>query len=132
MTNHEATEQAYKKGYEDGYRDGKNRVMENIAFRKFLVKPPEPSKEELEALLHAPTTIIMDKETITPMPTQSWNPASEPPKDDTEDQWVVFKIASGWQYTTGYFDGKDWRSAITDFTIPVVGWMPLPQPPKGE
>lgn len=63
---------------------------------------------------------------------QQWNPASEPPKDNTENQWVIYKVGGSYFHTTGYYDGKCWRSAITDFKIQIVGWMPLPEPPKGE
>jgi hypothetical protein len=63
---------------------------------------------------------------------QKWIPASEPPKDNTENQWVIYKVGGSYFYSTGYYDGKCWRSAITDFKIQIVGWMPLPEPPKGE
>ena len=61
-----------------------------------------------------------------------WIPASAPPPDDTEDQWVIYDSGTGYGYTMGYFDGVRWLSSITGFQLPVVGWMPLPTPPKGE
>ena len=60
-----------------------------------------------------------------------WIPASEPP-NDTEDQWVIYDSGTGYGYTMGYFDGERWLSTNTGFQLPVVGWMPLPEPPKGE
>lgn len=63
---------------------------------------------------------------------QRWIPANEPPKDNTENQWVIYKVGGSYFYSTGYYDGKNWRSAITDFKIQIAGWMPLPEPPKGE
>ena len=68
----------YREGYNDGYRDGKESAMEDIAFPRFLVRPPEPSKEELEAILHSPTTIITNKESITSIyPYSRWIPVTE-------------------------------------------------------
>lgn len=63
---------------------------------------------------------------------QKWIPANEPPKDNTENQWIIYKVGGSYFYSTGYYDGKSWRSAITDFKIQIAGWMPLPEAPKGE
>ena len=62
---------------------------------------------------------------------QEWIPASEPPKD-TYEYWIAYKAGGDYFYSTGYFDGKCWRSAITHKQIPVTHWRYLPQPPKGE
>ena len=62
---------------------------------------------------------------------QEWIPASEPPKDTCE-YWIAYKAGGDYSYSTGYFDGKYWRSALTHHKIPVTNWMPMPQPPKGE
>ena len=62
---------------------------------------------------------------------QQWIPASEPPKD-TYECWIAYKAGGDYFYSTGYFDGKYWRSAITHKQIPVTHWAYLPQPPKGE
>ena len=60
-----------------------------------------------------------------------WIPASEPPKDTCE-YWIAYKAGGDYSYSTGYFDGKCWCSALTHHKIPVPHWMPLPHPPKGE
>ena len=62
---------------------------------------------------------------------QEWYSASEPPKD-TYEYWIAYKAGGDYFYSTGYFDGKCWRSAITHKQIPVTHWAFLPQPPKGE
>ena len=62
---------------------------------------------------------------------QEWIPASEPPKDTCE-YWLAYKAGGDYSYSTGYFDGKCWCSALTHHKIPVAHWMPMPQPPKGE
>ena len=62
---------------------------------------------------------------------QEWIPASEPPKDTCE-YWIAYKAGGDYSYSTGYFDGKCWCSALTHHKIPVTHWMPLPEPPKGE
>lgn len=62
---------------------------------------------------------------------QEWIPASAPPKDTCE-YWIAYKVGGDYSYSTGYFDGKCWRSAFTHHKIPTTHWMPLPQPPKGE
>lgn len=62
---------------------------------------------------------------------QEWIPASEPPKDTCE-YWIAYKAGGDYSYSTGYFDGKCWCSALTHHKIPVTHWMPMPQPPKGE
>lgn len=62
---------------------------------------------------------------------QEWISASEPPKD-TYEYWIAYKAGGDYFYSTGYFDGKCWRSAITHKQIPVTHWRCLPQPPKGE
>lgn len=130
MKIHEATEQAYKNGYEDGYRDGKNRVMEEIAFPKLLVRQHEPSKEELEALMYLPTTIITtSKESITPIyPCCKWIPVTDMfPKDG--DRVLAY-----------YQDGMV-RVIVNDGGFPMVlsnklewvrvtHWMPLPELPE--
>ena len=62
---------------------------------------------------------------------QKWIPASEPPKD-TYEYWIAYKAGGDYYYSTGYFDGKCWCSALTHHKIPVTHWMPLPELPKGE
>ena len=62
---------------------------------------------------------------------QEWASANEPPKDTCE-YWIAYKAGGDYSYSTGYFDGKCWRSALTHHKIPVTHWMPLPEPPKGE
>ena len=62
---------------------------------------------------------------------QEWISANEPPKDTCE-YWIAYKAGGDYSYSTGYFDGKCWRSALTHHKIPVTHWMPLPEPPKGE
>lgn len=62
---------------------------------------------------------------------QEWIPASAPPKDTCE-YWIAYKAGGDYSYSTGYFDGKCWRSAFTHHKIPVTHWMPLPESPKGE
>ena len=56
---------------------------------------------------------------------QQWIPASEPPKD-TYEYWIAYKAGGDYYYSTGYFDGKCWCSALTHHKIPVTHWMPLP------
>ena len=60
---------------------------------------------------------------------QEWISASEPPKD-TYEYWIAYKAGGDYYYSTGYFDGKCWCSALTHHKIPVTHWMPLPDPPK--
>lgn len=60
-----------------------------------------------------------------------WIPASGHPKDTCEC-WIAYKSGGDYFYSTGYYDGKHWRSTITHNKIPVIYWMPLPEPPKGE
>ena len=62
---------------------------------------------------------------------QEWISANEPPKDTCE-YWIAYKAGGDYSYSTGYFDGKCWCSALTHHKIPVTHWMPLPEPPKGE
>ena len=62
---------------------------------------------------------------------QEWISANEPPKD-TYEYWIAYKAGGDYSYSTGYFDGKCWRSALTHHKIHVTHWMPLPEPPKGE
>lgn len=62
---------------------------------------------------------------------QEWIPASEHPKDTCE-YWIAYKSGGDYFYSTGYYDGKHWRSTITHNKIPVNYWMPLPETPKGE
>ena len=62
---------------------------------------------------------------------QQWIPAREPPKDTCE-YWIAYKAGGDYYYSTGYFDGKCWCSALTHHKIPVTHWMPLPEPPKEE
>ena len=62
---------------------------------------------------------------------QEWISASEPPKD-TYEYWIAYKAGGDYSYSTGYFDGNCWRSAITHKQIPVTHWQPMPEPPKGE
>ena len=62
---------------------------------------------------------------------QEWIPASEPPKD-TYEYWIAYKAGGDYSYSTGYFNGKCWCSALTHHKIPVTHWMPMPNPPKGE
>ena len=62
---------------------------------------------------------------------QEWISANEPPKDTCE-YWIAYKAGGDYFYSTGYFDGKCWCSALTHHKIPVTHWMPLPEPPKGE
>ena len=62
---------------------------------------------------------------------QEWISANEPPKDTCE-YWIAYKAGGDYSYSTGYFDGKCWCSALTHHKIPVTHWMPLPYPPKGE
>ena len=56
---------------------------------------------------------------------QEWISANEPPKDTCE-YWIAYKAGGDYSYSTGYFDGKCWRSALTHHKIPVTHWMPLP------
>ena len=62
---------------------------------------------------------------------QEWIPASAPPKDTCE-YWIAYKAGGDYSYSTGYFDGKCWCSALTHHKIPATHWMPIPEPPKGE
>ena len=62
---------------------------------------------------------------------QEWISANEPPKD-TYEYWIAYKAGGDYSYSTGYFAGKCWRSALTHHKIHVTHWMPLPEPPKGE
>lgn len=136
MKIHEATEQAYKNGYEDGYRDGKNRAMEEIAFPKFLVRPHEPSKKELEDLLYSSPAIIATNEEIIPIYSHQWIPVSEPPKKSGVYQVYLWdKEMECNKVWYGQFSGYDWFVYdIYGDGIPcdVTHWMSLPEPPKGE
>lgn len=137
MKIHEATEQAYKNGYEDGYRDGKNRAMEEIAFPKFLVRPHEPSKKELEDLLYSSPAIIATNEEIIPIYPYRWIPVTErlPEKNGI---YQIFGYDKDWEKDKvwyGQFSGRDWF--IYDICgdgklFEVTHWQYLPQPPKGE
>ena len=60
-----------------------------------------------------------------------WIPASEPPKDTCE-YWIAYKAGGDYSYSTGYFDGKCWCSALTHHKIPVTHWMPLPLAPTAS
>lgn len=137
MKIHEATEQAYKngydKGYEDGYRDGKNRAMEEIAFPKFLVRPHEPSKKELEDLLYSSPAIIATNEEIIPIYPYRWIPVTE--RLPEEDGYYLCNVRSfafrGSFYAAmlkydkgGFIEGHIYTDDVTH-------WMPLPEPPKG-
>ena len=62
---------------------------------------------------------------------QEWIPASEPPKDTYEYQ-IAYKAGGDYSYSTGYFNGKCWCSALTHNKIPVTHWMPMPHLPKGD
>ena len=76
--------------------------------------------------------LLMADEFITNGVTvQEWISANEPPKDTCE-YWIAYKAGGDYSYSTGYFDGKCWLSALTHHKIPVTHWMPLPHPPKGE
>ena len=97
-------------------------------------------KEKLVELIHRAITIwykgdvsvaIADYLIANGVTVQEWISASEPPKD-TYEYWIAYKAGDDYFYSTGYFDGKCWRSAITHKHIPVTHWTFLPQPPKGE
>lgn len=151
MTINEATEQAYKngyeKGYDDGYRYGKNRAMEDIAFPKFLVRLPEPSKEELEDLLKSPVIIHKSREEIIPLYHNGWIPVTERLPEVVDTYLVVVKCKYDWEkeyeiatdvatynpYEKAYIDDC-WNTYIDwdegQQYIHVTHWMPLPEPPK--
>ena len=74
---------------------------------------------------------IAEKLTSNGVTVQEWISANEPPKDTCE-YWIAYKAGGDYSYSTGYFDGKCWCSALTHHKIPVTHWMPLPEPPKGE
>lgn len=78
------------------------------------------------AVEHVANWLVQNDVTV-----QEWIAASEPPKD-TYEYWIAYKTGGDYFYSTGYFDGKCWRSAITHKQIPVTHWTYLPQPPKGE
>ena len=82
--------------------------------------------QKIEGLADDVMDIIANGVTV-----QEWIPASTPPKDTCE-YWIAYKAGGDYSYSTGYFDGKCWRSAFTHHKIPVTHWMPFPQPPKGE
>ena len=148
MKIYEATEQAYKNGYEDGYRDGKGKAVEEMAFPKILARPPETTKEELEALMNSPTTILMDKESITQIyPYSRWIPVAERLPEVEDEYLVVVKykydhekeysvdtdVAMYSPYQGGYIDNcwntyNDWNEGQQ--YLHVTHWMPLPEPPK--
>lgn len=100
---------------------------------------PDRVKEKLVELLEETgmvenknrCNIIAEELIANGVTVQEWIPASEPPKD-TYEYWIAYKAGGDYFYSTGYFDGKCWRSAITHKQIPVTHWTFLPQPPKGE
>lgn len=132
---HWATEQAYKNGYEDGYRYGKDRVMMDIAFPKFLVRQPEPSKDELEAIMQSPVVIRANAETVIPIYPYRWIPVTE--RMPKYFEHVLLNIPSEKPFNTvheGYLE-KDGAWNIRMYRCDpedVTHWMPLPEPPKGE
>ena len=132
MKPEDATEQAYKNGYEDGYRDGKDRAMKDIAFRKLLARPPEPSKEELEAILYNPPVFYVDKEALVEICCDRWIPVTERlPKN--------FISVLGYMTDAGDFPPvRECYTVGNAFFFPALGdvhpvshWMPLPEPPEG-
>lgn len=92
--------------------DGHNTIGEYIILHKFKEK-------------------IVDYLITNGVMVQEWISANEPPKDTCE-YWIAYKAGGDYSYSTGYFDGKCWCSALTHHKIPVTHWMPLPHPPKGE
>lgn len=54
----------------------------------------------------------------------SWMPASDPPRNLYE-QWIAYESGGDHMYSTGYFDMKCWRSAITGMPMPATYWMPI-------
>ncbi len=62
---------------------------------------------------------------------QEWIPAAEPPKSDGE---YIVQIAGAKRSTVLTYCCKNdlWIDEEYQEPYPVVRWMPLPQPPKGE
>ena len=98
----------------------RDRLIELIEQAEGLKNNDFPSVEEIADCLIAHGVTV-----------QEWYSASEPPKD-TYEYWIAYKACGDYFYSTGYFDGKCWRSAITHKSIPVTHWTHFPQPPKGE
>lgn len=131
MTNHEATEQAYKKGYEDGYREGKERSRAEIAFPRFLVSETRRSEKELEALLYSAPTIIKDKTSVTQIyPYTRWIPVTERLPERYQNVLTVRADRKIRFDAIGSLDA--WYEEVWHTGNPVTHWMPLPEPPKGE
>ena len=94
--------------------------------REKLVELLAPTSLNFEKAVYLADYLVKNGITV-----QEWISASEPPKD-TYEYWIAYKAGGDYSYSTGYFDGKCWRSAITHKQIPVTHWQPMPQPPKGE
>ena len=133
MTEKEAYGQAFengrKLGYEEGYRDGKKRAMEDIAFPKFLVRPTDTSKEELEAILNSPVIIRANTETIIPILPYRVIPVTErlPTKEDATEKGAVL----AWEVSVKNWDIWEW-SCVRDYSDRFIAWMPLPESPKED
>ena len=100
--------------------DVREKLVELLEDNEFIIRAWGCEYEE------AADSLIANGVTV-----QEWIPASEPPKDTCE-YWIAYKAGGDYSYSTGYFDGKYWRSALTHHKIPVTNWMPISQPPKGE
>jgi hypothetical protein len=139
MNERDIAEQAYNNGYEKGYADGKSKVLEEIAFPRFLVRQPELSKKDVEDILMQSPTIIMDKTEIIPIYPYRWIPVTERlPEGEclaicmlsgrpAYKEMLVGYVGEDTMCESGYICESD-GELLPD----VTHWMPLPEPPKGE
>ena len=145
MNEHDAVEAAFNNGYEKGYADGKAKVMSKIAFPRFLVRPTELNKKDVDDILMQSPTITMDKDEIIPIYPYRWIPVTErlpktiPCSAGTEYSEAVNVLTTGRKVLTAIWDGTDfiadaefWDAEDEEITHWTPILLPLPEPPKGE
>lgn len=134
MNEHDIAEVAFNNGYEKGYADGKYKVMNEIAFPRFLVRQTELSKKDVEDILMQSPTIIMDKTEIIPIYPYRWIPVSERLPEVgqrilvyCESKTIKMHVTTC-TYMAGRFGSKQFSRHVRN----VTHWMPLPEPPKED
>ena len=137
MKTYEATEQAYKNGYERGYADGKRSAAESFMFPRFLIRQPDLSQKELEAILQSPVIIHKSREEIIPIyPYSRWIPVTERLPEEGESVLVFGYWHEKFQplmcYLSPHRKGEWFTTVAGQQVYTVTHWMPLPEPPKGE
>lgn len=85
---------------------------------------------EFESFHRSTAELLADYLTANGVTIQEWIPASRLPKDTCE-YFIAYKAGGDHSYSTGYYDGKCWRSAVTDWPIHPTHWMHILEAPKG-